>query len=338
MMAIKVISGKPGSGKSYFALYKLITEFFEFCKVFFEWKVKTPVNIFTNIDGLKLPHESLDYHIKEAGGLLVFFTVDYQKQLMDRFPNIRYIIDESQKFFPRRFSDVDVLFFFQYHRHLGIDLYLITPDWGSVCPQITSLCEYEIRAVSDTLTLSKGMKYSFYAGFDKVGSTSLPADLKVFSLYKSFELPDQGKKIKPLQKYALQFALLSLVVFGSLITFWSSGFSGSGDPDTPVVTTSQSDPIVTTSRSLPVKNKEFVAGRATRLPPSQPTKLLPSYIDERLTVVEIGGVWVGDKLSNVYYNGRFYPVESFPYTILFGEKGSRVKILLPSDLLVASFD
>lgn len=98
-MAIKVISGKPGSGKSYYAFYKLITENFTFDKTFYEWKIKNDVNIFTNIDGLKLNHFDLDLFIKQAGGINKFFTVDYQKILMETYPNIIYIIDESQKKF-----------------------------------------------------------------------------------------------------------------------------------------------------------------------------------------------------------------------------------------------
>mgnify|MGYP000644249429 CR=1 FL=1 len=329
-MAIKVISGKPGSGKSYYALYKLIVENYDFDKVFYEWKEKQPINIFTNIDGLKLPHESLQHHIEKAGSVYQFFDVDYQRELMKEYPNIRYIIDESQKLFPRKFNETNTLFFFQYHRHLGIDLYLITPDWGALCPQITGLCEYEIRAHSATLTMFKELKYSFYAGFDKVGSTSLPADRKIFALYKSFDLPDQGKKIKPLQKYALQFGGLAMVVVCVLVYFvYGGGFSSGANASATIETERAENKPSSSSIS-----ENAVRGRATHSPP--PLAQKRSVPKTNLKIVELGGIWVAEKLAYILFNGDFIPVEIFPYTYIEPEKGKRVRCMIPAGELVAS--
>lgn len=125
-MAIYSVTGKPGSGKSFWAVHHLVTKYFNWNEIHREFLPKFGAALVTNLDKLRLDHYELDEMIDKAGGVNKFFTVDYQREVLKRFIRIVYIIDEAGKYFPPGFKDEKVLFFFQYHRHLGIDVYLIS--------------------------------------------------------------------------------------------------------------------------------------------------------------------------------------------------------------------
>jgi len=60
---LKVITGEPRSGKTLFAVREIILKNYVWDSTFLEWRVKTdvpPFVLFTNIDGLRLPHINID--------------------------------------------------------------------------------------------------------------------------------------------------------------------------------------------------------------------------------------------------------------------------------------
>lgn len=226
-MAIYIITGKPGSGKSYFTVYHLTKKYFSFDDILKEYLPKGEFSVVTNIESLKVNTFDLKEMVKVAGGVNQFFNVEYQKQLLKRWNRIVYIIDEAGELFPKKFSDEKVIFFFQYHRHLGLDFYLITPSEENITRQITCLSEYTINARSRSARLLSSFVYDKLFTGEKAGTVSIPQKQEVFRLYKSMEKAE-GEKISSFtRKYiimAVLVACLSAVVFiGSLKYVTSRG-------------------------------------------------------------------------------------------------------------------
>jgi hypothetical protein len=128
-MSITLVTGRPGAGKSYFAVKMLRDEFFKYDKEFDQFKpIKHKENgvvytIISNIENLNLQHLPLDYLVDlyAAGCVLDFFTIEVQDKLHQKFKNIVYILDECQQYFryltPK--ADEKVFFYFEKHRHYG---------------------------------------------------------------------------------------------------------------------------------------------------------------------------------------------------------------------------
>ncbi|MDP3013985.1 MAG: hypothetical protein Q8M92_07075, partial [Candidatus Subteraquimicrobiales bacterium] len=64
-MAIKIVTGILGAGKTYFCVQELLAKYYTYSEEFLEWRSKgdLDVEIITNISGLKLPIRSLDSEI-----------------------------------------------------------------------------------------------------------------------------------------------------------------------------------------------------------------------------------------------------------------------------------
>jgi hypothetical protein len=222
-MAIRVLEGTVGSGKTYYAVKHLIDKYFKWDTVKDEY-IQTDQNvvIVTNLDGFKFGLE-LDKEIEKAGGLRQFFSVDYQKILLGGKRGL-YIIDEAQRFFDRKFYDMQTFYFFQFHRHLGIDIYLLTQDISTLVKELQNLAEYKIRAVRRSHRLGKGFRYQWISGNgfnEEVYQTKMmKPEGRIFSLYKSMDNVE-GEKIKSVPAryfvYVVGLCLLSWGLFRYVI-------------------------------------------------------------------------------------------------------------------------
>lgn len=77
-MAIRIIQGVPGSGKTYYAVKHLADNYFE-RQQDGRYELVKPCTIITNIDSFKPAHIALQDAIKDAGGVKKYFTESYQK-------------------------------------------------------------------------------------------------------------------------------------------------------------------------------------------------------------------------------------------------------------------
>jgi hypothetical protein len=99
-MAVRIIEGVPGAGKTYFAVNHLLASYFDWNDVLDEYKPKPDFDrllIISNIDGF--PYSvSLTDLLEKHGGLENFFTYEQQASLFqDR--KVIYLIDEAQGLF-----------------------------------------------------------------------------------------------------------------------------------------------------------------------------------------------------------------------------------------------
>ena len=217
-MAIRLIQGKIGSGKTYYAVNHVLKSYYIWSDDLDQWIPKEreiDVRVYTNIKHMKLG-EDLDRLIADAGGLSTFFNYKYQESFCMN-SNVIYIIDEAQSgnYFHRKFYDVNVFLFFQMHRHLGCDIYLITQDVRCLARELQQLAEYVIKAVRRSNSIGKSFTYKFYSGDECFKTKRIKQDQKVFGMYRSMII-GEGEKIRSIPfKHILIF--VGLVLCAGLI-------------------------------------------------------------------------------------------------------------------------
>ena len=219
-MAIYIIDGKIGSGKTYYSVHHYLKRYFVYDKSLFDYVSLKPHLLLTNIDSFKLPYISLDELISEHG-LDVVFTLDFMRKFRESNSNVPIviIIDEAQRLFHRKYYNKDVFFLFQYSRHLGLDIYLIVQDVSSLAKEIRVLSEIVYHAVERTRTTGYNFQIKFFSGEECVGSSIIPINKNVFRVYKSMDF-DEADKPKPVYIKYLSYALILLLFSFSFFYYY----------------------------------------------------------------------------------------------------------------------
>lgn len=214
-MAIKLITGKPGAGKTYFAVHHLKTNFFQYDKSKKKYVPNKDCTIITNIRDLKLDHLDLQECMEKSRmNVNQFFSKANQEKISQKYPKIIYLIDECQGYFDRKFYDKEVFFYFQTHRHLGHDIYLITQDQKLIPQQIFALIEYEIYAQARSVSVFGELKYIVKVGNEPIDRKLLKKDKSVFRLYKSQSEKETESLRNPFMKYVgVMIILLGIAVY-----------------------------------------------------------------------------------------------------------------------------
>ena len=194
-MAIDLITGIPGAGKTYYAVHKLVELYYKWDKDLQEFRITSEQKplIITNIEGLAL--DCVD--LKEAMGKLSekeFFSLEYQEKIHKKHGKVLYIIDEAQRYFHRKFFDVNVFAWFEYHRHLGQDVWLITQDRFKICKDVAALAENEYRAVKRSLSLFGEIKLNHLCSKEVIGRKIIRPSKNIYNIYKSAFVHDSGVK------------------------------------------------------------------------------------------------------------------------------------------------
>ena len=213
-MAIRIIEGKIGSGKTYYAVNHVFRNWYRWCDETDSWVLKkndVEVKVYSNIDDMKIGYDLYEA-IEEAGGLNPFFTKPYQLKFSEGC-NVVYIIDEAQAydFFHRSYKDEEVFTFFQRSRKYGIDIYLITQDVQCLARQLRALAEYHIVAVPRTKSIGNMLTFKFYSGKDCYKTKRIKKDQKVFGLYSSM----LGKETEKIQSAVLKYIIMFVLILGS---------------------------------------------------------------------------------------------------------------------------
>jgi len=355
-MAIKFVSGVPGSGKSYYVMREVILKHFQYNNEFHEWEKKSdsPLNIITNIDGLRLPHISFESHLKEKGiSYTQFFTQSYIQKLTEEIGQVIIILDEAQKYFPKSFKEDSsivkandfqnsVFYFFEYHRHLDCDVYLMAQLWTRMHPDIVGLCEYQVKAVPRTLSLVGEFRYHLCMGFDVLSRVTIKADKKIFALYQSTVSGNEVKtnQIRPIRKYVLLIAAMIVVaLFSARQTF--KMLSGDGqqltvanasvkyaDPDKmPLLNKPDSTPSKKAVESLPVATGQELSTASRNYNIFQ-------YVPNDLVKLKCGSFWSGPNLLAIEYFGEMVEPQNFEHPFQADSETKTVTILLPRDVFI----
>lgn len=217
-MAIEILTGVPGGGKTYYAVSRID----ELCAT------DEKCLILHNIDGLCI----VDNRCLSVEFTSTFFrnntAADYISSLrreynLDASAKIYVFVDEAQRFFPPELKDPEVFFFFDFHRHYGIDVFLITQHEKKLSFKLSSLAEVEIRAVSGRINPLGSFVYKYSSGGEQYATKRLRKDARLFRLYTSFRGGTEDQ-----QKSKFRYVVAALVVAGVVVwVLFFHVFSGS---------------------------------------------------------------------------------------------------------------
>lgn len=259
---ITYIVGNPGSGKSYFAVYKLWYMFIYkpkpakgfLGKIF---KPKLPENkylyAYTNINEFKfeLDERLLKFDYDEVYANLSKLYNAYKvekktdKELIElakemRLYKVLFVVDEIHNYFKAK-EDSVLVWWVTYHRHLYQDLYFITQDLSLVNNEYKRVAEKFYRAIDSSKRLfSKRFKYAYFTSYkmyqsDRVNNfnINLPFNQEVFNLYHS----GQDSKSKSVVKFFMVAGLIiTLITILSFIYVLNTTFAA---PDEYATTPSE---------------------------------------------------------------------------------------------------
>jgi len=196
---IVLISGVPGSGKTYYAVKQIsdilkdkdsivfsnIENFrFERFRVLYSYYVnKLTDGFLTNLECGQYVDITKDLITLGAS----FFTVDNYKKLIKKYSledkKVYFFIDECQRFFPSFLKDTDIIYFFDYHRHFGLNIFLITQDSVKISSSIASLAEFEVRASPPMLRFKNVFIYKKIINGEILNRFVLKFNNKIACLY-----------------------------------------------------------------------------------------------------------------------------------------------------------
>ena len=218
-MAIEILTGVPGAGKSYYAVYRIYQLLHRD-----DWTGL----VLHNIEGLSVPDnrcilctwDTSSFSVEKMSEYLNKLRLEYNLSSEDV---IHFYIDEAQRFFPPELKDSQVLYFFDYHRHFGVHITLITQHEKKLTYKITTLSDLEIRAVSSRINPFGSFIYKLSSSGEHFGTERLSKKPEIFSLYQSFRA-GTGKA----KKSRFRYLVLALVVsFPLLVVLFFRVFSAS---------------------------------------------------------------------------------------------------------------
>lgn len=296
---ITVLSGVPGSGKTYRAVY-LVT------------KHKDQSKILHNIDSLKIGTQLHEYITGNGiSSTLDLFRRSWHENNKDLYGYL-IVIDEAQTLFPKQFKDTDVIAFFDLHRHYGIDIILITQDSKKVCYDIVCLAELQFRAVSSASNPVPGtFLYRQEVGGESVGRSFLIKSKNIFNLYKSTN--DHSSSISNVGRIYITLALIAALGFGIGLYKWFAGFK----PSTSQKNEQQKELTSSSSGGLPFQTNGQKNG----------TLSIASKLGGKPFNVSILRDYSGEY---IVFMGNFYRKEDFPWKL--AKTRLSLVALLPPDV------
>lgn len=251
---IRIIEGVPGSGKSYFMM-KYLSNYFKYDSFYDEFMVKDNVLVISNIDGLRVKHLDLNLLIEKYTVEGFFSVANFEKiQANYKVTNIILLIDEAQIIFDRKFYNTDVFFFFQYHRHLGVDVIFGTQGANLLPNAFIPLCEFIVEARPRSKSVMGSFSYHFK---DKKGkflySKVLKKDQVIFKAYKSFT-SDEISKPKNVVLHWLVICVVFLTV--GIFCFKSALAIVKGKSEKAKVAHASTPPIMSMVHTSPVTSAQ----------------------------------------------------------------------------------
>jgi hypothetical protein len=356
-MALRIIEGVPGAGKTFYAVWHLARNYFK--KVFKDeepvygfflnllyallpflkptracsYELARECTIISNIDGFKPHHISLIDEIERAGELArqkikssdmterqketalhqldpvaEFFSYAYQEKYKEGKSQIVYVIDEAQRFFRKGMDKVlkdrRVFDYFEYHRHWGQDIYLVTQNIKKLPPDIVYLVEYTVSAVPRVRSLGPGFRYHWMASGERIKTEVRRPEQAIFALYKSMDVAEQEKIKNPVLK-SVGLALLGafLIIFYGF-SYISDRF---GEKEKPAVAApAVSSPSIIPDYSRPL-GESYVPVGQPRLDPPPPRYVVFLPLDSITS-------YSGNAMQTLYvWRGVLLPANHFPH-------------------------
>lgn len=248
---ITFLLGRPGSGKSYYAVDKIFNNFSTSPNAVKDKKFKYDI-CYTNINEFNFdkvdnvfPLDFDDLKVK-----LTLLHNLYKKKATDEeliekckefnILNALFVIDEAHNFFDVR--DAVLVWWLSYHRHLYHEIILITQNLALIESKYKSFSEFFYDALPASLTFDKRFFiYRIYCSSrlnsaSKAGTFKLKRNVEVFDLYKSGDVVSAPNVILKVLLGALVFLVISVSIF---LYYTNSLKSGNGKDTNTTNTSSQ---------------------------------------------------------------------------------------------------
>ncbi len=311
-MAVRIIEGVPGSGKTYYAVRHLAKNY---CNQTEDgvYYLKDEVTVITNIDSFKPDHHDLRESIrsiKREDGKPAspddFFNLPFQQSLTDEIGGqIVYIIDEAQRFWRKGDrGHHDVYEYFELHRHLGHDIYLVTQNARKLPGDLVCLAEYIIQAAPRTRSIVGEMKYKWLSDGEVIKREAWKPEQAIFDLYKSMDMGESEKISNPVMRTVAYVSVLVVLIMGSGFWYFKSHWGRSNDNGkSKVAVQSSSQGSNTTGSALPVKGSVLAPpSNLVTVPVSMLTEFDNSYSISR-------------KIEYVIFQDVIYSRHKYPYSL-----------------------
>jgi hypothetical protein len=317
-----LVTGKKGSGKTYYAVYHIST-----------LSKEEQSKVIHNVDGLKIGRTFQSYCEEKGISELKIWSNSYHdvdNGGTDDLHGALFVFDECQHLFDTYFKDPDVLKFFQMSRHYNIDIILLSQDYKLICAKIALHAELHLKAVPDIANPIPGFfVYNEMSGYEQVGQRKLRKSKKVFSLYKSANYSKGGerKKIKPMQKLFIVACLgVALALF---LAFRFFGGFGDGkkitNPDSSSQYTPDNPPPEPTYRKKKNSSSDNFSD----------SQDYPVSIVDKLSGIPLPVSTYIDKSGlNVFLLGVVYRLNDFPFPVVTSKLGYIA--LVPQDVYTAA--
>lgn len=256
-MSISFLTGIPGSGKTYYAVHHLYKSFIEPMKN--ENKKEDKKNLFSFLFGAKEETRTYDYcytNINEFNfsicdkikpyehdiiyeKLKILYSLHLNnaddKTLIEKAKELKifnslFIIDECHNFYDKEYEVL--VWFFTYHRHLYIDIYMITQDLALVETKYKTIAEFFFQALPNAKKINtRKFKYRQFLSYkmyqkDIVGNFSLSAKNEVFALYTS----GAKNNSKSIVNKFIRFSIFIFVITFILFKFFISSLDNKAKP------------------------------------------------------------------------------------------------------------
>lgn len=225
---ISFLLGRPGSGKTYYAVDRIFNNFSDDKEALRDTKV-TFKNCYTNINEFEFDKLENVYRLDfdKLYEILKRLHAHYKAKKTDKYlvkyltrlklKDTLFVIDECHNIFDKK--DIVLVWWLSYHRHLFHEIILITPNLALVEAKYKTFSEFFYDARPQSLTLDK--RYFYYSVYcssrmsvnSKSGVIKIKRNKKVFDLYKS------GDSINA-KNVVLKFLIISFV----LAVFFALGF------------------------------------------------------------------------------------------------------------------
>lgn len=237
-MAISYITGIPGSGKSYYAVYQIWYNFIREPKKNEKIKTKDYKFLYTNINGFKFDKNDkfkpldmieLKSHLTSLYALYQSGANDDELNSLASDLGLNYcliIIDECHNFFTKKDDEV-LIWWLTYHRHLYQDIILITQDLSLVDKGYKAIAEYFYKALPAAVRLFKNsFRYQQFTSYqmyqkDLINRKGIHIPLlpQVFALYKSGDMTSNKSYVRKFIYISLFIMALTFIGFNFFIDY-----------------------------------------------------------------------------------------------------------------------
>lgn len=235
---LTLLVGTPGSGKTLFAIDKIIKINSNEAKEFEHIEY-----IYNNIAGFKfekyidskIKNEKLEFNILYVH-LSILYKMFLQNETNDKLDNLLqdyckqhnilnayFIIDESHNYFDNQ--DKVKNWWFTYHRHLNHEILLITQNKSLINTQYRNIPELFIKAQPRSKAISKNVlryfNYTDYRMTQKFSTTEIKVNSTYFDLYTSGNVSNQNLVGRKLIIAFIVFIISFVLIFVYFIyKFW----------------------------------------------------------------------------------------------------------------------